>query len=219
MFRLNIKNNIFIFLYFIMTKQKTKNNSKDNYISNIIYKHIKKSFKELDFILKNTKYKVKFPFGNNTTNININSKKFLTNKNIVNLGTGLAENQWYYYVKDTKKYIKMLNIINIEVNKLCLKYPEKVIFGNIHEKYYTKNVIRIFGANSSNWNLDEQTKIIGNGQAKVIGTQNFNVFGIVTTPVSGVSHLLEKRKSLDFIKNKNHKTKKKQTHKKTFNKI
>ena len=168
-------------------------------ISIHINAHIDKSFKELTMILDKTNLNVRFP---NTEALKKNKLLFnhqLTNTGeLTNLGKGLAITQWPQN-NSNKGHETMINRIQTLLTELLAKYPYRVEFGNIHKVNKHPNVIRVFGANAINWNLNKYNEITGGGQAKVIGVQDYDVFGIVTTPKDGINNILDDRKSIKDI--------------------
>ena len=179
-----------------------KNNKKTQKGGNIsinINEHIDKSFKELNIILDKTKLNVRFPNLEAFKKDNKLLFRQLTNKNeLTNLGKGLAITQWPQN-NSNKGHEKMINLIQTLLTDLHTKYPNRVEFGNIAKNKKDSNVIRVFGANATNWNLNKSTKITGGGQANVIGVQDYDVFGIVTTPKDGINNILDDRKSINDI--------------------
>ena len=82
----------------------------------------------------------------------------------------------------------MLENIDNLVKKLMDKFPGRINFGWIVYKItgqnaISKNMIHVWGAHYSNWNLVPGQKISGGGQAAVIGKQKQGVFGIITVNV------------------------------------
>ena len=175
-----------------------KKTQKGGNISININEHIDKSFKELNIILDKTQLNVRFP---NLEALHKDKLLFrqLTNKNeLTHLGKGLAITQWPQN-NSNKGHEKMINLIQTLLTDLHTKYPNRVEFGNIAKNKKDSNVIRVFGANATNWNLNKSTKITGGGQANVIGVQDYDVFGIVTTPKDGINNILDDRKSINDI--------------------
>jgi hypothetical protein len=82
-----------------------------------------------------------------------------------------------------------------------VKYPGRVSCGDIHSDTKKDNVIRVWGANASNWNR-ELGAAVGrgdDGQAKVIGAAGLTSFGIVTTPALFADTLLAEDKVFGTI--------------------
>lgn len=73
------------------------------------------------------------------------------------------------------------------LNYLKFKYPKQVKFGWITcDQARKKNTYCVWGVNSVNWNLGNGEKIPGGGQAIYMKYQIDGVFGIVTTPLTGL---------------------------------
>jgi len=141
---------------------------------NFIKQHQANRFKELEFILdNNSTVKVIIP--------GIETKH--------NLGTGLAIGQWESWENKLGSKLKTkfstTNIDNLTkfVNELDTKYKGRISFGIIGDKASSppsKTVIHVWGANENNWNLKDQTDIVGGGQAAAFKKQKVGVFGIAT---------------------------------------
>jgi hypothetical protein len=109
------------------------------------------------------------------------------------LGTGIARGYWKNKI-DCETMLK--NIDNL-VEKLMKKFPGRINFGWIRKGVIgkdaiSKNMIHVWGAHYTNWNLQPGTLISGAGQAAVIGIQKQGVFGIITTnvPDSDIKQIL-----------------------------
>ena len=91
----------------------------------------------------------------------------------------------------------MLENIDNLVKKLIEKFPGRINFGWVGEKVVgpyaiSKNMIHVWGAHFTNWNLAPGQKISGGGQAAVIGKQKQGVFGIITVNVPDGEQILSK---------------------------
>lgn len=145
-------------------------------VLDLVLAHQSLRFKELDQLLKNSNVKVILPGSN--------GKHFL--------GVGIAKGSW-----PEKDYKKMHAHLNKLVDGLVKKYPSQVSFGMVGDSSPfppSSNVIHVWGANASNWNLKVGQKIQGAGQASAMGKQRPGVFGISTMPDSD-EELLSKSKT------------------------
>ena len=156
--------------------------------------HQTNRFEELDYILEKN------------SNVNVIIAGNDSTKNHA-LGTGLAVNQWVHYSKlDINKVKRKINNIDVTMNQhinilitnLQTKYGDRVKLGAIGfsnlktfglENFCntdvnndpSKNKIHVWGANETNWNLDNNQSIEGDGQVDCLKQQKPGVFGIVTT--------------------------------------
>ena len=112
------------------------------------------------------------------------------------LGTGIAFPQ---DDAEIKEHLEVLKEIDTRVVGLKGKYKERVSVGGIEEKVEERaeDTIYVWGANAINYNSELNKKIIGRGQADVIGTRTKYTFGICTTPDIQNSHINELDKAWD----------------------
>ena len=158
----------------------------DNKNLEYVIRHQKLRFRELAFILDN------YP------DINV----IIAGENIGDgwkhtLGTGLAKGPGWW--NDSPLYYKMLDNITELVDYFRIKYNDRVSFGFVgdndtiqsreksNEKFKgkpKKNLIHVWGANSSNYNFVKdhvKNPNFGGGQALYFNQQKIGIFGIITT--------------------------------------
>ena len=118
------------------------------------------------------------------------------------LGTGYSEGHWRddYGEKGLESSSEMKDYIQTKINELIEFKPEQVELGPVGAirdnsetgwkygepvAFPSASVFHVWGANDSNWNLENGERISGGGQASYFPNQGPGVFGIVTTPLRG----------------------------------
>jgi len=110
------------------------------------------------------------------------------------LGKGLAVNQWIQNKYASKKEVsiyawnRFMNILQIEIENLEKKYRNRVSYGTLVRTTASDINILVWGANSDNWDGDGKNNIPinGSGQAEAMSPYGPGVFGIITTPLTGL---------------------------------
>lgn len=105
-------------------------------------------------------------------------KTFYIGSHGVLLGTGIAKYDW-----SEKEWLQLMKYLNKWYRYFYDNHKDKFFVGDIRPPPEGDNktkLIRIFGANTGNWNQKEGSQIYGGGQARVIGKQTKYVFGILT---------------------------------------
>ena len=103
------------------------------------------------------------------------------------LGTGLAVDQWQAAFGARGDAARLLLVAELErgVEQLRGEFPRRVHIGRVSGADASATQIMVWGANASNADLQNGTRIQGSGQAAAMGVQKPGVFGIITTPLCG----------------------------------
>ena len=104
------------------------------------------------------------------------------------LGTGLAVDQWRAaFDARVGDAARLLLVAELEcgVELLRDQFPSRVHIGRVSGADASATQIMVWGANASNADLQNGTRIQGSGQAAAMGVQKPGVFGIITTPLCG----------------------------------
>ena len=103
------------------------------------------------------------------------------------LGTGLAVDQWQAAFGARGDAARLLLVAELErgVEQLRGEFPSRVHIGRVSGADASATQIMVWGANASNADLQNGTRIQGSGQAAAMGVQKPGVFGIITTPLCG----------------------------------
>ena len=104
------------------------------------------------------------------------------------LGTGLAVDQWRAaFDARVGDAARLLLVAELEcgVELLRDQFPSRVHIGRVSGADASATQIMVWGANVSNADLQNGTRIQGSGQAAAMGVQKPGVFGIITTPLCG----------------------------------
>ena len=102
------------------------------------------------------------------------------------LGKGLAVGQWQTPQYGEEAYQRFIKVLDDETVRLHTDFPDRVRFGWVSGANASPIHLQVWGANSKNWNLKAGATIKGDGQAACMGTQKMGVFGVVTTPYTGI---------------------------------
>ena len=100
------------------------------------------------------------------------------------LGKGFAVQHWQQC--GSGSYKKFMESLNTHISELEAEFPGQVSFGVVSGSAANLKHYQVWGANSSNWNLPNGSTICGNGMAAGMGIQKEGVFGVVTSPCTGI---------------------------------
>jgi hypothetical protein len=117
------------------------------------------------------------------------------------LGKGLAIHQWGKTDINIYAWKLFIDDLTNELNKLQREFPFQVIYDTFDRKRADNNNIIVWGANSHNVEGEDNHYIDGGGQAAYIGTYGNGIFGIITTPTTGLP--IDRERQLEISK-KNH---------------
>lgn len=77
------------------------------------------------------------------------------------------------------------NYITLEIQKLELRFGDRIQFGNVSDKDASETSYQVWPADIGNWDLPVNSKMFGDGFAVCFEFQVPGVFGIVTNPMYG----------------------------------
>lgn len=77
------------------------------------------------------------------------------------------------------------NYISLEIQKLELRFGDRIQFGNVSDKDASETSYQVWPADIGNWDLPVNSKMFGDGFAVCFEFQVPGVFGIVTNPMYG----------------------------------
>ena len=143
------------------------------YVLENITKHIIQRFDKLeDDISKDARVIITFPGNSAIDNMMITSE---------------IEDIWRNL--DSENYTKIINelrkLIMLKIQRLQLKFPERIKFGSVSDKEASLISYQVWPADIGNWNLPNNSKIFGEGFALCFEYQVPGVFGIVINPLYG----------------------------------
>ena len=138
-----------------------------------ILNHIDERLKQLEERLElDSRVTVRFPGNSAADNMMITSEVEDSWKN-------LDKKNYKIFVEELKDFI------TIRIQKLELKFGDRINFGNVSDKNASETSYQVWPADAGNWNLPMNSRIFGDGFAVCFEFQVPGVFGIVTDPMYG----------------------------------
>ena len=105
------------------------------------------------------------------------------------MASDLAVGQWqakWGAVAGHAARVRFVTQLQSELDALVSDFPGRVVFGWLHREQASAQHVLVWAANASNFEGSPGSVIHGGGQASHMGTHGPGVFGIITTPCTGL---------------------------------